>query len=356
MKPILRNLYLLAILMIFSPTTSVFGQQNTILDSVIRVLEAKSIYKNRVNWNRIKITTSETLDRTVPDPVEQALPAIRRLYTELGDKHGIFMTKTKSVRSSRNDEHSTSDSILYQYAFNEKYAFRTAVIDHKYGYFSLPSPELTLEESKDSLIAVTRVSQMAQQLQDSLCSLSNYDLKGLIVDLRLCMGGTLWIDLGALIPLLDDGNLFSITNTGSKDEQIRLVNGSIYINNTKQVSTSLHSCSFKGKKIVVITGPITGSAGEQTAVALRKIKDAKFIGEPTAGYLTMTDLHHLSDGVSFTYSAGYVRDNNNQVYGDKFVPDIHILGGDNFPSLKDDEKIKAAIKWMEGQYLPHSVN
>lgn len=346
MKPILRNLYLLAILMIFYNTTSVFGQQNAILDSVIRVLEAKSIYKNRVNWNNLKKTASETLDRTVSDPVEQALPAIQRLYTELGDKHGIFMTKTKSVRSYRKDERSTSDSILYQYAFDEKYAFRTAVIDNKYGYFVLPSSQLTREEYTDSLIAITRISQMAQQLQDSLCSLSNYDLKGLIIDLRLCMGGTLSIDLGALMPLLGDGNLFSITSNSSKDEQVRLVDGTIYTNNRKQVNT-LNSCSFKGKKIVVITGPITGSAGEMTAVALRKIEGVKFIGEPTAGYLTMTGLHQLSDEVSFSYSIGYVKDNNNRVYRDTFVPDIHILGGDNFPSLKDDEKIKAAIKWME---------
>ncbi|WP_343561053.1 S41 family peptidase [Sphingobacterium sp.] len=348
MKPILRNLYLLAILMIFCSITSVFGQQNVILDSVIRVLADKSIYRNRVNWNDLKKTASETLDRTVSDPAEQALPAIRRLYTELGDHHGTFMTKTKSVRSYRNDGHSTSDSILYRYAFDEKYAFRTAVIDNKYGYFVLPSAQLTREEYTDSLIAITRISQMAQQLQDSLCSLNKYDLKGLIVDLRLCMGGTLWVDLGALIPLLGNGNLFSITGNSSKDDQIRLVNGAIYTNNTKQVNT-LNSCSFKDKKIVVITGPITGSAGEMTAVALRKIDGVKFIGEPTAGYLTVTGLHQLSDEISFSYSIGYVKDINNRVYRKTFVPDIHISGGDNFPSLKDDEKIKAAIKWMDTQ-------
>ncbi|WP_312337083.1 S41 family peptidase [Sphingobacterium sp.] len=348
MKPILRNLYLLAIVSICCNTTNVFGQQNTILDSVIQVLEAKSIYKDRVNWNNLKKTVSEKLNRTASDPVEQALPAIRRLYTELGDRHGKFMTKTKTVGSYGTNEHSTSDSILYQYAFNEKYAFRTAVIDNKYGYFVLPSSQLTREEYTDSLISMRRISHMAQQLQDSLCSLSNYDLKGLIIDLRLCMGGTLSIDLGALIPLLGDGNLFSITNIGLRDQQIRISSGSIYINNTKQVNT-LNKCSFKGKKIVVITGPITGSAGEMTAVAMRKIEGVKFIGEPTAGYLTMTDLHHLSGEVSFSYSVGYVKDNNNRVYRDTFVPDIHISGGDNFPSLKDDEKIKAAIKWMEVQ-------
>ena len=326
MRPILRNLYLLATLIISCNTTNVFGQQNAILDSVIRVLETKSIYKNLVNWNNLKKTASERLDRTVSDPVEQVLPAILRLYTELGDKHGRFMTKTKTVRSYGNDEHSTSDSILYQYAFDEKYAFRTAVIDSKYGYFVLPSSQLKPEEYTDSLIAITRASQMAQQLQDSLCSLSNYDLKGLIIDLRLCMGGTLSIDLGALIPLLGDGNLFSITNSGLKNEQIRLSNGSIYISDTKQVNTS-NNCSFKDKKIVVIIGPITGSAGEMTAVALRKIEGVKFIGEPTAGYLTMTDVHHLSNEVSFSYSIGYVKDNNNRVYRDSFVPDIHISGG-----------------------------
>jgi len=325
---------------------NVKAQQHAILDSMIRVLEAKSIYRDRVNWKTLKKTLNNSLDNSKTDPIEQAFPAIQKLYTELGDRHGQFIAEGKTIRSSSGTKKRSVDSMLYQYALDEKYAFRTTVIDGKYGYFVLPSAQIDLDGSKDSTGAVERISQMAQQLQDSLCSLNKSGIEGVIIDLRLCLGGTTWIHLGGLIPLFGEGPIFSIQLVGQKDKQIKAVKGDIYEENSKLAGTQAN-CTFNRKKVVVLLGPLTASAGEQTAVALRKLNNVKFVGERTAGYLTMTQLKHLGNDVFFSYTAGYVKDNMGQIYRDDFVPDIEVLGGDNFQSLKDDLKIKAAIKWME---------
>ncbi|MBS1537078.1 MAG: hypothetical protein JST20_04955 [Bacteroidetes bacterium] len=72
-----------------------------------------------------------------------------------------------------------------------------------------------------------------------------------------------------------------------------------------------------------------------------------FIGEPTAdGYTTSNGYFQFSSNLTLNFATNYVADRNKNVYKTTVNPDLTINQRDNFNDLLNDEKIKAAIKWL----------
>jgi len=320
-------------------------QRHTLLKSIFQELKNNSIHKNKINWSNMDqyLNTDSGKKR---DPTDFLLSAVQKILTELGDKHASFQYNDTVIRGKFTENKRAIDFNIYQYALEESYAFRTAVIDDQYGYIAMPSARVENEFLSDKSKMTQRINQMAQQLQDSLCSLSNPGFRGLIIDLRLNMGGTLWIHLGALTPLLKDGTLFTMQYAdGFNIKFIRLGN-TIYQDRDTMVTTHAH-CGFDNKKVVVLVGPLTGSAGEQTALALKSNFHALIIGEETAGYLSMNETKVFEENAILSYSKGILKDNQGKSYPHSLHPGLLVIGGDNFKNLVNDAKIKAAITQLK---------
>lgn len=315
------------------------------LDSAINEVRKNSIFKDNVDWNTLIPTIYQSVDLSAVDSIRMIMPAIKKLYSEIGDNHGVFIygsTPTKGYDGTV----SRIDSNLYRYAFDEKYAFRTKLINGKYGYLAVPSPQIPSNYFDDKEMAINRMSEMAQQIQDSLYRFLAQDLDGIIIDLRLSMGGNTPILLSGLAPLIGEGVILSIAKSDGSTTPFSHQDGKLYEGEVLLSQTNSKMFS-SNTSIVVLIGPLTSSAAEQTALSFKVKENVKFIGEQTAGYTTMTSLIHFRDDLIFTYASGHVKDRNNNIYKDSVDPDIAIVGGDNFESLESDRKIISSMKWFE---------
>jgi carboxyl-terminal processing protease len=72
-----------------------------------------------------------------------------------------------------------------------------------------------------------------------------------------------------------------------------------------------------------------------------------FLGEPTAGYVTINDGFKINESCWINLSVGYSMDKNKKLYTNKIEPDLLFLDGDNFEQLEKDKKIIQAIEVLD---------
>lgn len=269
---LIKLFFLLIVLAIASNCNA----QKSLLDSIIHIAERKSIFTKNVNWNNLIPQLYESIDTTKSDSVEAVIPAVEKLYTALGDKHGVLIYKNQGFKGAKFNNNRHIDSNLTKYAQDINYAFRTKILDNNYGYFSIPSATVPLEDSilsdKEKVLKIT--SEMAQTIKDSLCKLNTKNLKGIILDFRLNIGGSIYLMVDGLASIIGDGKVLSYQYGNGKSENLYLKNGAFFEDSTFASKTDAE-CNFKKIKIAILISPITASAGEQTVIAFRGKKEYK---------------------------------------------------------------------------------
>jgi C-terminal processing protease CtpA/Prc len=100
-------------------------------------------------------------------------------------------------------------------------------------------------------------------------------------------------------------------------------------------------------KVAVITGSITASSGEVTALAFKGRQNTIFIGEKTFGMTTSNVKRVLPFNSMMALSTAYDCDRNGNFYG-HIVPDVAVSKQDNFDDLLSDKNIQEAIEFISG--------
>ncbi|MCL7987233.1 S41 family peptidase [Sphingobacterium sp. lm-10] len=331
------------LLFTFSTGNSCMAQQRVMLDSIIHLLGTESIYKDKFDKELYKRRRDSV---NINDFKGAIAPLVQQMLTDIGDHHGMLMRDHHIFLSDRPDDAET-DTVLLKFAYDEAFAFRSTLIANQYGYVSIPSPQIPMEAFSDHTKAVDFISGMAQQIQDTICALESHNLNGLILDLRLSMGGNMPLLLNSISVLIGDGKVFDVVWGNGTESTYQLIDGQLYEGDTYLGKTA-NRCSFNKQKIAVLIGPLNGSASSQTAMALKGLDNVRFFGEETSRYSSnITRLIRFSNGASLNFAAGLVKDREGIVYEGSVTPDVYIKGGDNFESLAEDAKVKAAIAWFE---------
>ena len=323
--------------------------QNKAIDTIVHILENKSIYRDDVNWQKLKKELKKNKQFTALDSVNRVKASIQYLYTKLKDRHGFYFDKGQTFKGHFSQIFSKQDSSLLNFAMDERYSLNTTIIDGKYAYICIPSPSIPSSLFDKEAEAVKLLSLMGKQLQQQYLSVLNKNIEGVIVDFRLSMGGAYPIIITSLAPILNEGKLFNFEDADSHvSAVVKMVNGNLYENERLIAKTDYNGQNFK-LKIALLLGPLTSSAAEQSAIAFKGQDNVKYIGEKTSGFLTMTSLYKFSDNNYFTYSSKVLRSNDNNVYKNFIVPDIEIKTADNFENLKSDGKVLEALMWFKSK-------
>jgi C-terminal processing protease CtpA/Prc len=82
-------------------------------------------------------------------------------------------------------------------------------------------------------------------------------------------------------------------------------------------------------------------------MAFKGRKNTIILGDTTAGYLTVNKGFKINNDAFMNLSVGYGKDRNGKTYKNALKPDILVNSPDKFNDLKNDEKIKAAVKWLK---------
>jgi C-terminal processing protease CtpA/Prc len=297
-------------------------------------MKNNAVNANAVNWDTLR-RNALIQAKNVNNPYELG-STMRYLYKSINDFHGAFFWKDSTFQW-RHDELKISDSLINEWKKGVQSI--TAVLDKNIGYLRIPSMPGGSKEDFD---------RKAQTLNDSLCVLLSKNIKGIILDARLDGGGAMFPMILGVRQLLSDGFIGSFRT--KKKENWTIKNNGFFIDTTLLTEVK-PKCEVNAQNIpvVILVGPGTGSSGEFFLMAFKGRKKTILLGSQTSGWVTVNTGIQINDTAFMNLSIGYGTDRNGKIYKEAIVPDVTITGVDKFNDIANDEKIKAAIKWLRPQ-------
>ena len=325
------------LLVIFVSVSAVFAQSKEVkflLDTTIAIMKSNAVNRDKVDWTKIEQNVNSQI--AGKENAYQLGPVFRMLFQSINDFHGAFYCWDSEYRWHR-PEPEYSDSIKNEW---KKGVFlRKKILQGNIGYLRVPY--MSFDER-------SILDQKAQSLNDSLCSLLDQDVAGIVLDLRLNSGGAMYPMMLGLEQLLHDGKIGSFE---TKESESWIIKDRGFYLDTMLLTSIIPKCRSINKDIpvAVLIGPATGSSGEFLAIAFKKRKNTIFIGTETAGYITTTRGFKIKDYVSILLSVGYGRDRTGEIYEQALSPDIYLNEPDSFNDIKNDKKVLAAIQWIKSK-------
>ena len=303
--------------------TSNENNMTSLLQEVFYKVKNNSVFRKDINWQELE---HFILDSTCSNISESDFKnKIKLLFTKIGDKHGAFYYKGERLGMDQ----SWKNKLRIPDNIPNDITLKTTFLEEGYGYILIP-PNNSFD------------AETCQRYQDSLCNLGLENLKGLIIDLRLNQGGSVYPLFGGLNQVYGAKYFGSNITLDRKVLQKWTVSNGAFGRNR-----ILNRCKANPKlKIVVLISQITASAGEMMAVALKGRSNTLFIGESTCGLTTMNV--NFKIGVNtLSIASSIIADRKGNVYLGSVPPDITITNGDNFYELFQDTKVIAALEWMK---------
>lgn len=335
---------LLIFLCVFCLTVSISAQKiktsqdsiNVFYDKVFKSLEVGYLHKKDYDWKKLKAETFRNLENA--EDFRSSLKEVKVLFEKIGADHSKVMYSGKNYGSAVNIDWSNF-SQQWMAKFASKPKFEAKILDDKYGYILMPNI------SSDDFSS-ENIHKIAQPLYDKIASLKTAELEGWIVDLRFNTGGNAAPMLLALYDLLGDNVIWKTLDSDQRISSAQLNKG-VYGQGEKRPPYITPSGRLIEKsRVAIITGGLTASSGEVTALAFKGRPHTIFIGEKTLGKTTSNMVVDLPFNAKMSLSIGYDCDRNGNYY-EKLTPDITVSKQDVFDDLLNDKNIQEAILFIE---------
>jgi hypothetical protein len=321
-----------------------------LFDAIVNILQTRSIYKDKVNWDDLKPQLYKSIDYSISNSAKAIIPAYIKLSEILNITHGGLNYEGQAYgafnESFQQMQNRISDNIR-EAANKKEYNFRTEIISKQYGYISIPA--IDIEFSEDMEKVKQELTKKASVIQDSLCKLNIAGLKGIILDLRLNDGGSTVAMMAGLTSLYEETTLFNFVMANGTSQNIRKGKKYITFDNDTLVKLEPKCHVLNQLKLAVLISPYTVSAGEQIAISFEGRDKTIFIGEKTRGMTTGVQSVSIRKDLSLDYAAAYAEDRKGNAYENGVSPDLTVVMGDDFKNLENDKKVQAAIKWFTQQ-------
>lgn len=310
-------------------------------ENVYHFIKENSILRKNANWDLIDQTFNNNLRNATSDI--DTMQCFVQVLQQLNDVHSQIFYNGRSYGHYPEFDDSTLARLQ---ALNDKVIqstniLRTSLINNKYAYVRIPTVSINNQ---------SEINSFSLLLCDSISALNAFKPKGYIIDLRLNGGGNIYPMLAGLSSLLGENTIgFEVDVDGNVDREWKIKDSNFIIGGYQ--ATSLKNKRIKRLRkipVVVITGPVTRSAGSMVAIAFIGRAESIIIGEPTAdGYSTSNNYFSFSPNLTLNFATNYVADRNGVVYKNSVPPEISIYGGDDFENLMNDLKIQASINWFK---------
>ncbi len=328
--------------------TNAYGQnrQPTVKDSItffyndlLSNLELKYLNRAYVDWAKIKKYTLEQALKA--DDFSTSLATTSVVFDTIKCNHCKLFSDSGFYGSTLNKQLSQEDfSREFLVELEKNPSFQVKRINKNIGYINMPGM-LMIDLTQDAL------NIEAQKMYDEIVELQKTKkIKGWVIDLRFNGGGNVFPMLAALHSLLGDNIMYNaIDNEGINIGIHTLRKGGFY--EGKEVKAKVIPSIIPDTEIPValLIGKLTGSSGEDIAVAFKNRKNVIFIGENTYGFLTGNDLYELPYAIKVALTTSYITDAHEK-YQAYITPDIEIIKEANFEDLTKDKNVMEAIKFI----------
>ncbi|HEY1024000.1 MAG TPA: S41 family peptidase [Sphingobacteriaceae bacterium] len=306
------------------------------VDSAINLLQDKSIYAKRVNWEKIK---AESHSRAASARTKaETFDAIQYAFLQLKDKHGMFVQYDKQYRVADTLlPKRYSDSLLALWKGGWK--IQTEMLG-EVAYIHMPNMNAFNRE---------QIDKMANRFYDSVAALAAQKPKAWIIDLRRNAGGNNRPMMAGIAPFFGDGPTSYILDRDNNIVGTSGFRGGDYVGDEGIEATIRNKIpAMADARIAVIIGPGTGSSGEGVAFALKERKNTRLFGEPSAGYANSTEGFVFNNQNSyFLLTTSLLSGKDKKVLPEQVLPDVEVKHNDHFDDLKNDNAVKAALAWLK---------
>lgn len=324
-----KNITILALLILSFAVNAQSKKAKTVLDITIAIMKVNSTNSKQVDWTTLTSDAYKLAENAkVPEDLGNS---IRFLFKSLSDFHGRLRYKDSIFRWEK-EKIVLND--VYRAAFRKKGNKFFAKQIGEFGYLRIPTTDQEITKER------------GQALQDKLCKLLSAKPKGLIFDLRLNYGGTMWPMILGVSNVLQKGIVGGFYFADGSVSNWIIDKENIYEGENKITSITSKCAPNYEIPIVILTGPWTASAAEDVVIAFKTRPNTIFIGEPTTGATTSVNGFKVDDDSWINLSVASLMDKNKVLYKGKIQPDILIIDGDDFSNLQNDSKVKRAIEYI----------
>ncbi|GAA4008904.1 S41 family peptidase [Hymenobacter fastidiosus] len=288
------------------------------MDRFQQIIKKNSLFADSIDWGQLRNEVQEKVQGLAT--VEECKPVIDHILLTLrnaGDKHSFFMPKEKAANW-------TSSS------YEGKQA-ESRYLGNGIGYIKVPELVSMNASAGQTFSHGIRSQLEALETQNKIT--------GWVVDLRHNTGGNMHPMINGLQALIGEGTYgyFILPRHKYKKERpLRSWSG-------KEKEQRAAEAATTQRRVAVLIDSLTGSSGEMVAIALKGLGNAKFFGQPSAGYTTTNQNFKLSDGAYLFLATGYMADKNRNPYLNGIAPDVVV---EHSPDAAQDKTIEAARRWL----------
>lgn len=330
------GIILLTLISFSASNQSLLQQQDSVrhyIDTVFNIIQSKSLYRNGFNWTALR----DSVDRKTKNAktILELMPSIGYIFESIGDHHGSMIYNGKSYGMKKSSDFVPRSGLSAGFRLGNM--IRIAMPRKKIGYINIPGNRFTGDAAK----------RHAQQIQDSICKLQRAGAKKWIIDLRMDLGGNMHPMIAGLSGILDDGILGYFIGPNGEKTNWRLEDGKLLLSEHVTAKVTRGCTIEAGAKVAVLLSQITSSSGEIVAISFKGRANTKFFGENTSGYVSANESFQIDKHSLLVVASAAEADRNNAVYSDFVRPDVHLIEGDNFYDLQEDEKVLAAVRWLK---------
>jgi hypothetical protein len=301
------------------------------LDEVFLLMQKHYYKKETVQWDTLITAAKARL--AAAGNCENAYETVDWCFRQISEKHSFIMPADKAAVYNYDTAILTRKPSISQLVGEIK---GELFADKGIAYLTLP----WVGTSDPALC--TRIADSIQQL---IARLDQPGISKWIVDLRKNTGGNCWPMLAGIGPLLGDGVCGYFVSDNAKIP-ISYNNGAaMQGRNVRCKTTGIgYHTRIKNKWIILLTGPLTSSAGEIVALSFRGKEQTYLYGEATAGYTTANATYTMSDQSILVLTVCREADRNGRVQEGKIIPDRTIPSATN--ADLDDPVKQEAMMWL----------
>lgn len=302
------------------------------------VMKKSYLHKNAVNWDSVKAETMKNVEKS--ENFKVSLNEIQVLFGKIKATHCIVFKGNQRYNLPADIPPKEKFSGQWREKYGSGPGFEVRLIDGKYGYILMP--KIQINSSRPDVLRKT-----AQPLYDRIADVQEkYHPEGWIIDLRFNTGGHAWPMLAALYGFLGDHTVWtSLDADRKKVAEFSFSGGTYKMNSEKLFSIIPKGMSMEHQKVAVVTGLLTASSGEVTALAFKGRPETVFIGETTLGYMTGNGMVKLPYGFEMALTNSYDGDRKG-IYYERITPDLPVAAQDNFDNLLEDQNVREAIQFF----------
>ncbi|MEO0339720.1 MAG: S41 family peptidase [Bacteroidota bacterium] len=345
-----RNI-ICTLLCLLSFYTQSIGQDNaptskdsisTFFNTILDALEEQYVDRETTDWPHIRALALDSAFKA--STFEGSLDAASLVFDSLACNHCILFAEEAMYGSSLNQPLGQEDfSRPFLLEYEKKPAFSVKVIDDNIGYILIPGM-LLIDLPQEEL------DQKTQEMYDQVVAVAKQqEMRGWIIDLRFNIGGNVYPMLASLHYLLGDNLMYNAMDANGKvGNPHTLKDGGFYSGDRLETKAEVSMKPNTKVPVSLLIGKMTGSAGEDIAIAFKIRGNSTFIGEESYGFLTLNDLVELPYGIKVALTTSYTVDEKG-VYRKTIQPDRIVQKKDNFEDQMKDGNIIEAIRFIDNQ-------